>query len=69
MSGDFVPESGTGNSSRRWLYTGEFADGSKLMVEEWPDGRMTAAIKPPRELGSWGDPVWGPPIELERDKG
>ena len=62
--GEFVPDSGTGRRSRRILYVGDFADGSRLMVELWPDGTVTAATKPARAEGQWTDPIWGPPITL-----
>ena len=54
-------------NGRHVIYTGEFPDGSELMVEHWPDGKFTAATKPPPGTG-WGVRVWGPPITLEEDE-
>lgn len=66
-----MPESGTGKASRRKLWVGDFPDGSQLMVEHWPDGAVTAAVKPSRDMArerGWSDSIWGPPITLRREE-
>jgi len=52
-------------------YTGEWPDGSEIMVQRWLDDdgrevRVTAATKPSIKAG-WGVRCWGPPIDITED--